>query len=348
MTSVTITGISKSYQAGVPVLKPIDLTIQAGELFFLLGPSGCGKSTLLRILAGLVEPDGGSIRFNGREITRLPAEKRRAAMVFQNYALWPHLTVFENVAFGLRAEGADNAKIRKEVADALELVQLADCAERKIPSLSGGQQQRVALARALAMRPDLLLLDEPLSNLDARLRDTMRREIRRIAKERELTAIYVTHDRQEALSMADRLAVMHQGILQQVGAPEEVYNLPVNRFVAGFLGDANFIDGTVTENGLFRSHFGEFQLAPTAFRPKTGRKITAAIRPERIRFAAQKGAHTFSAKLTDRTFLGECCEWKFDADGLALEVTESAPPMRRIGDVCELEFDPGHLIALQG
>ncbi len=348
MTSVTITGISKSYQAGVPVLKPIDLTIQAGELFFLLGPSGCGKSTLLRILAGLVEPDGGSIRFNGREITRLPAEKRRAAMVFQNYALWPHLTVFENVAFGLRAEGADNAKIRKEVADALELVQLADCAERKIPSLSGGQQQRVALARALAMRPDLLLQDEPLSNLDARLRDTMRREIRRIAKERELTAIYVTHDRQEALSMADRLAVMHQGILQQVGAPEEVYNLPVNRFVAGFLGDANFIDGTVTENGLFRSHFGEFQLAPTAFRPETGRKITAAIRPERIRFAAQKGAHTFSAKLTDRTFLGECCEWKFDADGLALEVTESAPPMRRIGDVCELEFDPGHLIALQG
>ena len=339
---------NRNYQAGVPVLKPIDLTIQAGELFFLLGPSGCGKSTLLRILAGLVEPDGGSIRFNGREITRLPAEKRRAAMVFQNYALWPHLTVFENVAFGLRAEGADNAKIRKEVADALELVQLADCAERKIPSLSGGQQQRVALARALAMRPDLLLLDEPLSNLDARLRDTMRREIRRIAKERELTAIYVTHDRQEALSMADRLAVMHQGILQQVGAPEEVYNLPVNRFVAGFLGDANFIDGTVTENGLFRSHFGEFQLAPTAFRPETGRKITAAIRPERIRFAAQKGAHTFSAKLTDRTFLGECCEWKFDADGLALEVTESAPPMRRIGDVCELEFDPGHLIALQG
>lgn len=348
MTSVTITGISKSYQAGVPVLKPIDLTIQAGELFFLLGPSGCGKSTLLRILAGLVEPDGGSIRFNGREITRLPAEKRRAAMVFQNYALWPHLTVFENVAFGLRAEGADNAKIRKEVADALELVQLADCAERKIPSLSGGQQQRVALARALAMRPDLLLLDEPLSNLDARLRDTMRREIRRIAKERELTAIYVTHDRQEALSMADRLAVMHQGTLQQVGAPEEVYNLPVNRFVAGFLGDANFIDGTVTENGLFQSHFGEFRLAETAFRPETGRKITAAIRPERIRFAAQKGAHTFSAKLTDRTFLGECCEWKFDADGLALEVTESAPPMRRIGDVCELEFDPGHLIALQG
>ena len=348
MTSVTITGISKSYQAGVPVLKPIDLTIQAGELFFLLGPSGCGKSTLLRILAGLVEPDGGSIRFNGREITRLPAEKRRAAMVFQNYALWPHLTVFETVAFALRAEGADNATIRQEVADALVLVPLAACAERKIPSLSGGQQQRVALARALAMRPDLLLLDEPLSNLDARLRDTMRREIRRIAKERELTAIYVTHDRQEALSMADRLAVMHQGILQQVGAPEEVYNLPVNRFVAGFLGDANFIDGTVTENGRFRSHFGEFQLAPTAFRPETGRKITAAIRPERIRFAAQKGAHTFSAKLTDRTFLGECCEWKFDADGLALEVTESAPPMRRIGDVCELEFDPGHLIALQG
>ena len=347
MNLVTIEHLTKSYTERL-LFDDTAFSLNEGEKVGLIGVNGTGKSTLLKIVAGLVEPDGGSIRFNGREITRLPAEKRRAAMVFQNYALWPHLTVFENVAFGLRAEGADNAKIRKEVADALELVQLADCAERKIPSLSGGQQQRVALARALAMRPDLLLLDEPLSNLDARLRDTMRREIRRIAKERELTAIYVTHDRQEALSMADRLAVMHQGILQQVGAPEEVYNLPVNRFVAGFLGDANFIDGTVTENGLFRSHFGEFQLAPTAFRPETGRKITAAIRPERIRFAAQKGAHTFSAKLTDRTFLGECCEWKFDADGLALEVTESAPPMRRIGDVCELEFDPGHLIALQG
>ena len=152
MANVTIDGIAKSYQAGVPVLKPIQLEVADGELFFLLGPSGCGKSTLLRILAGLVKPDGGAIRFDGRDITSLPPEKRRAAMVFQNYALWPHLSVFENVAFGLRAEGVDRATIRREVTAALELVQLADCADRRVPSLSGGQQQRVALARALAVR----------------------------------------------------------------------------------------------------------------------------------------------------------------------------------------------------
>ncbi len=348
MTSVTIEGISKSYQAGVPVLKPIDLEIPAGELFFLLGPSGCGKSTLLRILAGLVEPSSGSIRFNNREITRLPTEKRRTAMVFQNYALWPHLTVFENVAFGLRAAGTSKDIITQEVNSALELVQLFDCAQRKIPSLSGGQQQRVALARAMAMRPDLLLLDEPLSNLDARLRDTMRHEIRRITKERELTTIYVTHDRQEALSMADRLAVIHQGTLQQVGTPRDVYHLPENRFVASFLGDVNFLKGTVAENGYLQTNIGSFPLATTTFHPTPGQQITAAVRPERIRIVRSKTAQSFSAQLTASTFLGECCEWRFSVKDLELEVLECAPPTRRVGDICELEFDPGHLIALRG
>ena len=208
-TSVQINQISKSYVKGKTVLKPIDLTINAGELFFLLGSSGCGKSTLLRIIAGLLEPDSGTIRFNGTDITHFPPEKRRAAMVFQNYALWPHMDVFENVAFGLRVRGEKNAGIRAKVTETLELVRLADCADRKIQSLSGGQQQRVALARALAVRPSVLLLDEPLSNLDARLRDSMRLEIRRICKERGVTAIYVTHDRKEALSMADRIAVLN-------------------------------------------------------------------------------------------------------------------------------------------
>ncbi len=347
MTSVEIKGISKSYQPGVPVLKPIDLKIEAGELFFLLGPSGCGKSTLLRILAGLVEPDAGSITFNGREITTLPPEKRRAAMVFQNYALWPHLTVFENVAFGLRVEGADRARIRREVESALELVQLADCMNRRIPSLSGGQQQRVALARALAVNPALLLLDEPLSNLDARLRDTMRHEIRRICKERRLTALYVTHDRQEALSMADRLAVMQQGEIRQIGRPEEVYNHPECRFVAGFLGDANFLEGEITPAGKFRSHFGEFALEnPSGCTP--GQRITAAIRPERIRFVDTPRPGSFRARLISRTFLGESCEWKLDADGLELTVTESAAPVRVPGESFELEFQSGHLVALRG
>ncbi|WP_295809170.1 ABC transporter ATP-binding protein [uncultured Victivallis sp.] len=347
MANVTIDGIAKSYQAGVPVLKPIQLEVADGELFFLLGPSGCGKSTLLRILAGLVKPDGGAIRFDGRDITSLPPEKRRAAMVFQNYALWPHLSVFENVAFGLRAEGADRATIRREVTAALELVQLADCADRRVPSLSGGQQQRVALARALAVRPALLLLDEPLSNLDARLRDTMRREIRRICKERQLTAIYVTHDRQEALSMADRLAVMQGGEIRQLGAPEEVYQFPVDRFVAGFLGDANFLTGKVTEEGRFSSVFGEFDLQCRGMKLQGGGNLTAAIRPERIRVYNEPRPGSFPAVLTERNFLGESCEWKFEAEGIALAVSELAAPSRRLGETYQLEFDRDHLIALR-
>ncbi|MEI3000314.1 MAG: ABC transporter ATP-binding protein [Victivallis sp.] len=313
MTSVEIKGITKSYQPGVPVLKPIDLAIKPGELFFLLGPSGCGKSTLLRILAGLVEPDSGSIRFNDVEITRLPPEKRRAAMVFQNYALWPHLSVFENVAFGLRAAGEKKAEIEREVQTALELVRMDGYAGRKIPSLSGGQQQRVALARALAVKPALLLLDEPLSNLDARLRDTMRREIRRICKERKLTAIYVTHDRKEALSMADRLAVMDQGVIRQIDTPEKAYNAPREKFVASFLGDANFIGGQIDSAGRWQTAFGPLDADGISGTP--GETVTAMIRPERIRFSDAPGNNVIEARLTGRSFTGESCEWEFEAAG---------------------------------
>lgn len=348
MTTVEIQGITKSYQPGVPVLKPFELTIGAGELFFLLGPSGCGKSTLLRILAGLVEPDSGVIRFNGEDITRMAPEKRRAAMVFQNYALWPHLSVFENVAFGLRTAGAGKETIRREVTAALEMVQLADCAARRIPSLSGGQQQRVALARALAVNPALLLLDEPLSNLDARLRDAMRHEIRRICKERHLTALYVTHDRQEALSMADRIAVMNGGILQQCGTPEAVYNHPCNRFVAGFLGDANFISGEALGDGKIRSPFGELNVAGCD--APTGSEVAAAIRPERIRILPPDaaGMNRIPARLTGRTFLGESCEWQFEAAGGTVDVLEFAPPERRIGDEFLLELPPDGVVLLRG
>ncbi len=324
MTRVEIAGIAKSYVPNVPVLKPIELVVEPGELFFLLGPSGCGKSTLLRILAGLVEPDAGSIRFNDVEITRLPSEKRRTAMVFQNYALWPHLSVFENIAFGLRTAGASKAEIKREVALALALVRMEEFAERRIPSLSGGQQQRVALARALAVHPALLLLDEPLSNLDARLRDTMRREIRRICKERNLTAIYVTHDRQEALGMADRLAVMESGILRQLGTPEEVYNRPANRFVATFLGDANFF-----EPGVFGDR-------------------SVMIRPERIRFAEGPGENVLEAELVNRNFAGESCEWECRAGEISFTVVESAPQPRKTGDRCFFYFPPDQRIGIEG
>jgi len=342
MAGVSIRGISKAYSPGVPILRGLDLEIRSGELFFLLGPSGCGKSTLLRILAGLVEPDAGSIRFDGVEISTLPAEKRRAPMVFQNYALWPHLTVFENVAFGLRVAHRSREEIRRIVRESLEVVRLADCADRKVPSLSGGQQQRVALARALAVDPSLLLLDEPLSNLDARLRDTMRGEIRRIVRERGLTALYVTHDRQEALSMGDRIAVMEHGVIRQLGAPEEVYERPADRFTAEFLGDIDFIPGTVSRPGAVTTPVGEFAVSGAT--PAVGSKVSAAIRPERIRILPDGESGGFPARLVDRSYYGDRCEWSFEAAGIPLTVLESAPPRRTVGAEYRLFCEPDHLL----
>ena len=348
MTSVKLEGIAKGYQPGKPVLKPFELTVEAGELFFLLGPSGCGKSTLLRILAGLLKPDTGKIFFNDADVTDLPPEKRQAAMVFQSYALWPHLTVFENVAFGLRAAGTPAKTIREEVARALEIVRLADFADRKIPSLSGGQQQRVALARALAVRPRVLLLDEPLSNLDARLRDEMRVEIRRIVKERELTAIYVTHDRREALSMADRVAVLYQGLLQQVGSPEEVYGHPANKFVATFLGDGNFFDGTLRRNGgqvTVETSLGALR-TDCAGDLADGTPVTLLLRPECIRFAAPGDENTFAARLKNGVFLGDHREWFCEAADRPVMVNESAAGSRAPGEV-RLAADPRHAVVLK-
>ncbi|MBO5763381.1 MAG: ABC transporter ATP-binding protein [Lentisphaeria bacterium] len=352
MTRVLIDGICKSYRADQPVLRPIQLTVEAGELFFLLGPSGCGKSTLLRILAGLLRADDGRICFNDTDVTALPPEKRQAAMVFQSYALWPHLNVFENVAFGLRTAGASAAVIREEVTKALELVRLADCADRKIPSLSGGQQQRVALARALAVRPKLLLLDEPLSNLDARLRDTMRLEIRRITKERNLTAIYVTHDRREALSMADRLAVLSGGVLQQTGTPEEVYRKPANRFVASFLGDGNFLEGTVAavqdSHVIMQTALGDLRCGIFEKDLKIGEKRDLLIRPEALIFdAAPDATNRVDAVVEDGVFLGDHREWKLRCGNVLLEGSESSAPSRIVGSSVSLAIRP-ELIAVLG
>jgi len=341
MTEVEIRGLTKRYTES-PILRGVDLDIRAGELFFLLGPSGCGKSTLLRILAGLVEPDGGTIRFDGEDILALPPERRRTAMVFQNYALWPHLSVFENVAFAPRNAHKGKVEIKEIVKSALEVVEMSDFASRKPPSLSGGQQQRVALARALAADPRLLLLDEPLSNLDARLRDAMRGKIKGICKSRELTALYVTHDRQEALSMADRLGVMHRGVIRRLGTPEEIYNRPGDCFTAKFLGDVNFIEGELKADGVFECALGKLACAAET----SPGKAVGAIRPERIRFAAP-GENGIPAKLVGRSFYGENCEWELVASGdVSLVVRESAPPSRRIGETFLLSFEPGFFMAL--
>ncbi|MBO4648633.1 MAG: ABC transporter ATP-binding protein [Lentisphaeria bacterium] len=347
--SVKIEGISKSYKKNSPVLLPLDLEIKAGELFFLLGPSGCGKSTLLRMIAGLLEPTSGKIFFDGQDITALPPEKRQAAMVFQNYALWPHLTVFDNVAFGLRVAGVPKAELVRRTEEALKLVRMHDFADRRVPSLSGGQQQRVALARAVAVSPRVLLLDEPLSNLDAKLRDEMRMEISRICRERELTAIYVTHDRREALSMGDRIALLDKGRIQQIGSPVELYRNPRTRFAAAFLGGVNFIEAKIVEKDGRR--YAETGIGTFLLEHDTGGRTagTLLIRPETIRLSVEEGApNTFRAEYHAGTFLGERSELQFKAaGGTILEVTASTSEIFRPGQSCLLQVDPHDLVLLE-
>jgi ABC-type Fe3+/spermidine/putrescine transport system ATPase subunit len=259
MIPIAIHNVVKTF-GPVRALDDVSLEILPGELFFLLGPSGCGKTTLLRSLAGFYVPDAGRILFGGRDVTRVPPQRRNTAMVFQNYALWPHMTVEANVAFGLAVRKAPRAERRRRAAEALEMVRMGQYGRRRPNQLSGGQQQRVALARALVVRPQCLLLDEPLSNLDAKLRLEMRTEIRRLCKEFGLTGVYVTHDQKEALSIADRMAVMFDGRIGQLGPPRELYMRPANAATADFLGETNFLKATAGERHEGtkpRSHGGE-------------------------------------------------------------------------------------------
>ncbi len=263
MMQIKLHDVTKAFAATTAVDR-VSLTIGEGELFFLLGPSGCGKSTLLRMIAGLIDPTGGSIHFGPRDVTHLPTGKRNAAMVFQGYALWPHMTVRQNVEFGLNVRRVARDESRDRVAEALRIVRMEELADRRPGQLSGGQQQRVALARALVVKPDVLLLDEPLSNLDAKLRIEMRSEIRRICTETKVTTVYVTHDQEEALSMADRIAVMRDGRLCQVGPPAELYSRPATRFVAGFLGHTNLLTASLAGDPATAPAGGRVAIATTA------------------------------------------------------------------------------------
>jgi len=241
---VSLEGINLSF-GKTQVLKGIDLQIEPGEFFAFLGPSGCGKTTLLRLVAGFESAQEGHVIIGNQEVSRLPPWKRNLGMVFQNYALWPHMTVRKNVAFGLEERRVPRSEIKKRVDQALELVGLLDLADRRPSQLSGGQQQRVALARTIVIEPKVLLLDEPLSNLDAKLRVQMRRELRQLQRKLSVTTIFVTHDQEEANTTADRIAVINDGIVQQIGTPMELYDRPANLFVANFLGVANVVEGTV-------------------------------------------------------------------------------------------------------
>lgn len=291
MIQVTLEHISKQF-GQVGGVTGVDVSIKPGEFFTLLGPSGCGKTTTLRMIAGFYYPTEGRILFGDENVTYLPPNKRNTGMVFQNYALFPHMTVFENVAFGLRVRKKSKDDIKQKVATALKQVHLDTYADRRIDQLSGGQQQRVALARALVIEPNILLLDEPLSNLDAKLREETRIEIKKLQIELGITTIYVTHDQAEAMAMSDRIMVMQSGVVQQIGSPEEIYNRPVNRFVSTFIGETNLWNGIVEridgEDVYIRLSSdlvlcGFAHNASPGCRLHVGSEIAVSIRPEWIR-----------------------------------------------------------------
>ncbi|MFA0776364.1 MAG: hypothetical protein PVTTEEND_000078, partial [Candidatus Fervidibacter sp.] len=285
MVAVQLKGVVK-WLGKTLVLRGVDLTVEGGEFFFVLGPSGCGKTTLLRIIAGFLVPDEGQVFFGVGEVTTVPPHKRNAAMVFQHYALFPHMTVWDNVAYGLRLRKLPRDETERRVREALKLVRLEGF-ERRYPSqLSGGQQQRVALARAIAVHPDVLLLDEPLSNLDAKLRAEMRGELKALQRQLGVTAIYVTHDQKEALAMADRMAVMKDGMILQVGTPTELYRRPASRFVAEFLGDANIWDGRLValhaDGAEVETPFGRLRCPRPDFPVQVGDAVWVMVRPEAV------------------------------------------------------------------
>jgi iron(III) transport system ATP-binding protein len=351
MTSVRLEHIVKHFAPSAAAVDDVSLSVSAGELFFLLGPSGCGKSTLLRIIAGIVEPSAGQVFFNDRDVTSLPTERRNAVMCFQSYALWPHMTVLQNVRFGLEARNFPADQRDRLANDALSLVRLDDLANRKPNELSGGQQQRVALARALAVKPDCLLLDEPLSNLDAKLRTQMRGEIRRICKSGSFTTIYVTHDQKEALSIADRIAVLNAGKLIQVGTPTELYQRPRTRFVADFLGQANILPATVLsrDGGMLRLQTSAGVIRALCDQA-TADAVSLSIRPEKIRLmpanAPANGAiNRLSGTVVSSAFLGESSEYTVAVDGQNLTVLATPPPADLPREVA-LEFDPADVVVL--
>ncbi|GIP30292.1 spermidine/putrescine ABC transporter ATP-binding protein [Paenibacillus sp. J23TS9] len=360
MIGVTLDRVSKTF-GGAKGVEDVDVHIKPGEFFTFLGPSGCGKTTTLRMIAGFYYPSDGRILFGEQNVTNMPPNKRNTGMVFQNYALFPHMTVFENIAFGLQVRKQGKAEIREKVTRAQKLVHLDGYGERRIDQLSGGQQQRVALARALVIEPNILLLDEPLSNLDAKLRDETRQEIKRLQLELGITTIYVTHDQSEAMSMSDRIMVMKDGVVQQIGAPLEIYNRPANRFVASFIGETNLWEGTVerVEGGL-----ADIRIAPDvlltglaanaspACKLAAGRKVTLSVRPEAIREAGlpeQGEANTLSVKVRLSEFTGVSVNVIAEAGPLSVKAlfVGQGQRMREPGEEMLLAVAPNSIYFLE-
>jgi ABC-type Fe3+/spermidine/putrescine transport system ATPase subunit len=357
MPLLSIQNVSKRY-GQIQAVADVSLDVERGEFFGLLGPSGCGKTTTLRMIAGLEEPDSGSIVFDGKDITGVSPERRGFGMVFQNYALFPHLDVFENVAFGLRARHKPKQEISDRVAAALDLIQLPGYGKRRIDELSGGQQQRVAIARAIAIEPALLLFDEPLSNLDVALREETRSELRELVNRLGLTAVYVTHDQEEAFALCDRISVMVGGRLLQTGQPRELYDHPAHISVARFLGRNNLIrvmrlssnDSNIAEfKTLEGGHTLRLAIKPEDLAP-LNQPCYLAIRPEHLALANGESTaeNSFRAQVKEINFAGATSTVRLDANGLSLEALVLQPNGLAAGDNCVVVLPAEHIALLKG
>ncbi|SDQ07993.1 ABC transporter ATP-binding protein [Leucobacter chromiiresistens] len=357
---LSIRNLQKTYpKTTAPAVNDVNLDVQQGDLVALLGPSGCGKTTTLRMVAGLLEPTSGEIRVNGEDVVSTPVHKRGMGMVFQSYALFPHLTVEENVAFGLQMHKVPRAQIAPRTAEALDKVQLGHLRARKPAELSGGQQQRVALARALVIHPTLLLLDEPLSNLDAKLREAMRREIRGIQQESGTTTLFVTHDQDEALDMADRIAILNNGVIEQYDRPTAIYESPATKFVANFVGKANFLEvgavsgGSGGSGSTYQVHsdlFGSFAVAGA---PGVTGAASLVVRPHRVTVEPSGerlgSLPTARARVTASSYTGNVRSYDLRLDSgqeMRADKLSSARDELRIGDEAYVSFEPGdaHLV----
>ncbi len=351
--AVSVERVFKAF-GGTPALLDVSLEVKPGEFLTLLGPSGCGKTTLLRLLAGFEQPDSGALRLSGRDVAGLPPYRRPVNTVFQHYALFPHRTVFGNVAFGLELQGLPPAEIAARVEETLELVRLPGLAQRRIDQISGGQKQRVALARALVMRPEVLLLDEPMAALDLKLRKEMQVEVKNLQERLGLTFLFVTHDQDEALVMSDRIAVMNQGRLEQVDEPERLYERPRTRFVADFLAVRNLLEATVAEvaggRARLRTRGGLDLLAADDGGWRVGAEVGLGVRPERIVLDPPAGAENLLAgRLDDELYLGDRTDWRVATGGEVLTVAEGAAEAQRRqrGDEVRLAVPPESLLRLE-
>lgn len=341
MAFMSLNQISISYDKNKNVLKNLNLNIEEGELVSLLGPSGCGKTTTLRIIAGFIAPSSGTFTIANQDMTNIPIHKRNFGLVFQNYALFPHMTVFDNVAFGLKLRKMDKDTIKKEVYDILDVCALSDFAKRFPHKLSGGQKQRVSLARALVIKPKLLLLDEPLSNLDAKLRINMRVEIKKLQKKFGITTIFVTHDQEECFAISDKVAVMNNGIIEQFDTPENIYNYPKTEFVAKFIGFENFIKLKKLETNKYLANNNQ-----TLFIQNDNEKqaVIATIKPDDIYIAKDTSQNIIDAKINVRTFLGKCYQYELETALGILKVNLLSENIYNVGENIKICLPPNKII----